>query len=128
MCLHKLEKFSPCRVGYKVMQEDSEGNLRGEFYDAVKPYPLGTWIEAKQYQGVKRQRLIKNDFYHVSYPTGFHVLHRRNEAARGVGLSHSLRVVCVKVAVRKPVATGYQLYDVKVTVAKQIKILKVLAV
>ena len=128
MCLHKLEKFSPCRVGYKVMRCNLDGTLRGEFYDTARPYPLDTWIEAKQYQGVKRQRLIKDKFYHVSYPTGFHVYHLKKDAVRGVGLSHSLRVVCVKVAVRKPVATGYQLHDTKVTVAKQIKILKVLAV
>ena len=120
MCLDKLAKFNPCKIGYKTVDKYCDGNLWGVFFP-TKPLPQNVWLKEGDYRWGwdKGKKTIQGK--DCSYPFGWHVYHRKRDAIKhaknGCGLDF-----CVKVAVAEPVAVGYQ-YGEKVTVAKRIEIL-----
>ena len=123
MCLRKLARFKPCKIGYKVMYM-SGGNFYGEYYSRNKPRKLGAWLHERGFRD-KHITVGTIDTDHgKSCPRGWHIIHRKDDALgwlRASGFGN----VCVKVSVREPLAVGYQGGDMKVTIAKQIKILRI---
>lgn len=126
MCLDNKGTFKPCKVGYKIMRRDDDGELTGE-YRSLKPRKVGAWLDEASFRGLPADGSpcpTTNDSG-SPYPYGFHVYNIREDAESHYDmfcLSH--RHAIVKVAIRNPLAVGYEgCSRRRVTVAKQIKIL-----
>ncbi len=139
MCLTKLVKFRPCTVGYKVLIRNRYGGVSNSLYTEYMgsngPLPIGIWIHEKDYRPYFLRQYnepegIKIDYTSFSYPFGFHVFHRKQDAVFWAGDSRGRdRRTIAKVIVKDVVATGFQkqqmgteIRDLKVSVAKYIKI------
>jgi len=79
--------------------------------------PIGEWVEARS-EGIQAES-------GQDYDSGFHVLHCKRDAQEWWDSEDG--EVVVRVAVQQPLTTGYESMGgkgMKVTVAKQIKILE----
>ena len=125
MCLSKKARFKPCKVGYKVMRE-RDGCFYGESYNTIAERKQGIWVDEKDFREpyhLKDTILMEPN---KSYPSGWHIFHSRVDALRWLKFSNrSALLSCIKVSVKEPVAVGYQAGLMRVTVAKQMKILRV---
>ena len=130
MCLRKKGRFKPARFGYKVMRR-SEVNpkwFRSELRGSGR-IEQGKWVDEKDFRQHPDEANLTLDYKPVWYPTGWHIFHSLESARDWMpSREHAgYETYCiVKVSIREPVAVGYQ--DVgRVTVAKQMKILRVVA-
>lgn len=75
MCLERLDSETKVGdgVGYKVFKRRSDGKLQGEFNYCIQPYPVSKWIK-------DAKTGVLNWTFHPSYPTGFHVFTRLDDA------------------------------------------------
>jgi hypothetical protein len=125
MCLETIEKFTPCRVGYKVMRCE-DGELHSDVRWCSRPIPRDEWVDEAGFRPCYQfNSTIDLDNGTGTYPVGWHIFHTKKDAIDWV--FENTPEVIVKVAVRSPLATGRQDGGAKVTVAKEIKILEVLA-
>lgn len=131
MCLQRLEKFTPCRSGYKVMGIKKKV-LYGEYCSTHSSRPMGVWLEEAKFRDKPKGSTV--NMGSKVYPTGWHVFHRKEAALAWLSWSRKSKVddcVLVSVDVRRAVATGMQNQMLmnkpfKVTVAKEIKITAIL--
>jgi len=125
MCLHRITEDKPCKRGYKVVRKFGGNYL--SLFKGDKPLLLGEWLGEKDYRSMpKLEKLgivaygVDDTYIANTYSTGFHVYHLKKDAVSYAGFGR----VVVTVQVRKPTATGFE-NKRKVTVAKEIKLLKV---
>lgn len=124
MCLATKGTFKPCKVGYKVMKDKSNG-LCGEICSQSQPRRIGVWLDEANFRSTDYEDNLITIQSNSHYPFGWHIFHTE-EDARDWRLHHVTSVV-VKVSVKEPVAVGYQGFaGRRITVAKKIKILEVL--
>ena len=124
MCLTKLEKFEPCKVGYQVKWRYSP-----KAYSGMYNYVSNKMMPKVKYKAIRRK--IGGGMF--SYYGGFHVFHVLADAKRWrretYGRSHA-NCVIVKVKTDGIKITGYQAvwgvrgrYNAKVTVCSEMTIL-----
>ena len=135
MCLARVDNFTPCRIGYKIMDRGRFGRLFGQYYTSSQERPLGVWLNARDYQEehLKGAGTIES-FTGSKYYAGWHTYHRKDSTVRHLNSIASLkcnrRCVIVQVAVRQAKDTGIQNLngnDCRVTVSEQMMVLKVIA-
>jgi len=132
MCLSSVEKFSPCKKGYKVMKSHN-GGLSGQYRNTHSHREIGVWLDEKQFRLSQRAYILITEF--KDYPTGWHTFHYKKDALAHLKAfrrtSGGYTYVLVEVSVRKPVVAGFQrtAYEYskgvsfcKVTVSKEIRI------
>jgi len=123
MCLDTKGRFKPCKIGYKLM-ELKDGMLFGEFRGQDKPRQQWVWLDEKDFRFVSFDNTIITSDSNSEYPIGWHIYNRLDDAVQQKSHHYSV----VKVSVKNPVAVGYEgSARRRVTVAKHIKILKVLS-
>ena len=136
MCLASLADFSPCRKGYQVKTK-RDGNYYSVYFGIDISQKRDEWIDADEVSPLSNYILTVDSetLGYRRYISGFHVFHRKVDAVKYLSADKWLdsRKCCVvKVAVRQPLVTGYQRFEIdkghpssaKVTVAKKIKILE----
>ena len=133
MCIHRLVKFTPCKIGYKVMKRRKDGKLVGDIFGSGLPRPIGMWLNEKDFRSTDcqfQEFLSAGDITcKGKYPIGWHIFHTRKTAVAWMSPERIVWPdVCVRVLVRQPKATGYQVGEHKVTVAKQIQIIDTMEV
>lgn len=123
MCLRLVEKdLRPCTVGYKAMFKGADG-LTGVYRGSQYKRPMNKWLNEKNFR-------TDNEISHIvadnnsTYPTGWHVYHRKEDA---ISERKFCNGVAVRVIVREPIVVGVQGFVDRVTVAKKIKIVEVIA-
>jgi len=134
MCLDRKGTFKPCKVGYKVMLLVVDNQLVGEWQGLSKPRKLGVWLDESEFRIFDEEHLttLRTWYSKSKYPIGWHIYNSVADAVELIGYGSKEIVppgyTVVKVSVRNPVAVGYQgMFNRRITVAKQIKILKVLS-
>ena len=126
MCLDRKGRFKPCKVGYKVMIRNGS-QLVGYWRNISKERKLGVWLSELDFRNSDESSpdTLGTMFSGSHYPYGWHIYH----SIEDVKVSYpSLTTAIVKVSVKNPVAVGYEgKLRRRVTVARQIKILEVIA-
>ena len=136
MCLTHIDTFiRPAKIGYKVMLKTEGGFIPSyDMFPAYihvciqgnKPILKNKWVNEKEYRlyPAKENLYVPEDLKgKQTYSTGFHCYHKKKDARTRIRLQEVNCEAIVKVAIRKPIATGYQ-FERKITVAKEIKILE----
>jgi len=127
MCLTKLEKFTPCEVGYQVKKKQSGREFFGGLVIGKDKYQSIHFASTimklnKKYRG-SGERILSWGNAPILYKSGPHVFHIF-EDAKEYHTQYSFKdpsYVIVEIKVHGAYATGYQ-GSAKVTVAKAVTI------
>ena len=126
MCLHKIAKFKPKGIGYKVLILDSDSDseeprFEGMYFRRTKDSENTYYVLGETYTAVSDY--IQYEFGSFKrYKSGFHIYQNLKDAVIHAQFP-TWKVVKVSYPISSVITVGYE-SNRKVVVAKKMKILK----